>query len=340
MLPLKTLVLSLFFSLISILQIEAQTTTNPPASHDSLITALMTACDNNDLGQVKSLIDQGAPVNGSAPGDKYAFTPLTDAADGGNVELLKYLISRGAKPDVADIQGSTPLLHACSTDHTDCALALIEAGANVSQGSSAGRTPLMYAATHGNDQIVAALIAHKVDLDANCNEGPALDWAVKLSTVKLLCEAGANPNLLPTGRGAQEYSPLGFAVDRHDLDMIRYLLGEETADDSSESAVASLLPANIDLKDNKGLTALMLAGEFDQLDVVRALVEAKANLDLADAKGETALTLAGDRGNGDIVDFLKSSGAKRTDVHIIDKGKPDPPLQPMQSWALGPVNTN
>ena len=78
----------------------------------------------------------------------------------------------------------------------------------------------------------------------------------------------------------------------------------------------------------------MLAGEFDQLDVVRALVEAKANLDLADAKGETALTLAGDRGNGDIVDFLKSSGAKRTDVHIIDKGKPDPPLQPMQSWAL------
>lgn len=329
----NTVKLAALLGLISMNLLRAASGDIPPLPTDNPQSiALDQACQNDDLNQVKTLLSQGAPIDGHIT--QYAFPPLTTAAGSGNLDVLKYLIDRHANLDLGDSQGSTPLLHACWMDQADCALALIEAGANVNQGSSAGRTPLMYAATHGNDRIVAALIAHKVDLDANSNEGPALDWATKLSTVKLLCDAGANPNLLPTGRGAQQYSPLGFAIDRHDLDLIHYLLGQNGTDANSGPAAASLLPANIDLKDNKGLTALMLASEFDQLDVVRLLVGAKANLDLVDAKGETALTLAGDRGNGDVVDFLVGSGARRTDVHIIDRGKPDPPLLPSQSWAL------
>ena len=324
------------------------TTDNPNA------VALYQACVKDDLSEVKNLVGSGAPLDGQV--GKYGFTPLIGAADKAHLDVLQYLIDYRAKLDFPDKQGSTPLLHACWTEHIDCALALIDAGANVNLGSKFGRTPLMYAAMKGNDRIVEDLIEHKVNLDANCNQGPALQWAAannQLSTVKLLVTAGANPNLLLVGGGGSPtYSVLGCAAANNNLEMIDCLLGLKTdvnsrgtdgstplmaaANYGRSEAIERLLDngANIDLKDKSGRTALMIACVAKQADCIRTLLNRRGDVNIADSQGETALTIAGDNGEADIVELLKNKGAQRTDVHIIAKAEPEQPLSPAHAWAL------
>jgi len=350
----KTLKLAalLGITLMPLVRVQGDDET-PLATDNPNAVALYQACVKDDLSEVKNLIGSGAPVDGQV--GKYAFTPLIGAADKAHLDVLQYLIDYRAKLDIPDKQGSTPLLHACWTEHVDCALALIDAGADVNLASQYGRTPLMYAVMKGNDRIVQDLIDHKVNLNANCNQGTALQWAAannQLSTVKLLAAAGANPNLLPVGGGSHTYSVLGCAATNNNLEMIDCLLGLKTdvnsrgTDGSTplmaaayygrSEAIERLLDngANIDLKDKYGRTALMLACVAKQADCIRTLVDRRANLDIADAQGETALAIAGDNGEVDIVELLKNKGAQRTDVHIIAKSEPSQPLSSAHAWAL------
>jgi ankyrin repeat protein len=245
---------------------------HPPASGD-----LQKACEDGNLDEVKSLVEQGASVNAQS-GD-LGFTPIMGAADGGHADVLAYLISKNANLNFPDHEGSTALLHACWTDRTDCALALIAAGARVNYSSNAGRSPLMYAAMHGDDAIVSALIAHQVKLDANCSEGPAVLWAAaqdKLSTLMLLGTAGAKL-ALPPENNPTKYSVLANAVGYNDLKMIDYLLQHGV---------------DVNLANGDGTTPLMIAAQYGWDQVVQHLLEAGAKVDLENDNGDTALILA------------------------------------------------
>lgn len=324
----------------------------PLPDDDPKAVALYQAVSKHDINEVKNQILSGAPVDGHV--GRYKFTPLTNAAAADQLAILKCLLDYHASINLPDVEGSTALLHACWEDKTECALALIDAGADVSQGSQAGRTPLMYAAMHGDDQIVQDLIAHKVALDATCNQGSALFWAASskhLSTVKLLVEAGANANA--AAPNDHTLTLMGQAASNNDVEMIDYLAGHKVDVNALDPAGAaplilaiswnatdaamSLLAhgASPETPDKSGMTPLMLAAERGKIELVRTLINARANLDAADSHGETALTLAGDRGNTDIVQLLKDAGAKRTDVHIVDKPTTAPNPSPRQAFALG-----
>ncbi|WP_281818349.1 ankyrin repeat domain-containing protein, partial [Brachyspira pilosicoli] len=71
--------------------------------------------------------------------------------------------------------------------------------------------------------------------------------------------------------------------------------------------------ANLDLKDNKGFTALLLAVLGDNTEAVRMLINAGANVN-AIAKinnvDYTVLDLAKEIGNKTIINMLVSAGAK------------------------------
>jgi ankyrin repeat protein len=62
--------------------------------------------------------------------------------------------------------------------------------------------------------------------------------------------------------------------------------------------------ANLDIRDNTGKTALMLAAEKGEFDVVDALIVAGANLNIRDNAGKTALMLAAAKGLVDLVRIL------------------------------------
>lgn len=73
---------------------------------------------------------------------------------------------------------------------------------------------------------------------------------------------------------------------------------------------------DIDARDDDRSTALMIAAERDDLDMVRLLVERGADVNAANVDGYTALMYAAYRGNGKIVALLVRNGA---DVDMKDK---------------------
>jgi ankyrin repeat protein len=332
---------------------DAATDTAPTDNPDEV--ALAKAADKGNLDDVKKLVFQGVDIDSNT--GSYGETPLGNAADNDHLDVLQFLLDKGARPDFADHEGSTPLLHACNTDHTDCALALINAGANVNLASNWRRTPLMYATQKGNDTIVKALLDHKADIDANCSGGPAVFWAIsndKLSTLKILVEAGANLTLVPEGDDTRMhvYTLMATAAETGDPKLIDYLIDKgqspESADANGQTAlmvavnwqnpksINELLAkgAKIDAKDSKGRTALMQASFWGNLNMVKLLLDKGADINATDNQGETALTIAGDRGEMWVVDVLAKKNPERTDIHIIAKDPPAQPLSTAQSWAL------
>jgi ankyrin repeat protein len=258
-----------------------------PDSDDPEVIALSKASSAGDLAAVQACVDHNVALD--AASGPYQITALMNAASAGHLDVLNYLISRRANPDLGDSQGSTALLHACSKDQSDCAIALLNAGANPNIGSTFGRFPLMYSSGKGNDSLVSALIAHKADLNADCNNGPALYWAAiadRVSTVKLL---------------------LNLILDHH---------------------------PDLEVRDEKGGTALIEACRMEKNEVAMDLVTRGAKIDATDNQGETALAYSGNLGETEMVEWLKNHGAKNTQVLIILEAQPKKPLSSAQLWAL------
>jgi hypothetical protein len=63
----------------------------------------------------------------------------------------------------------------------------------------------------------------------------------------------------------------------------------------------------VDLANNDGWTALMWASNYNYVDVVRVLVNARADVNLKNNAGRTALKMARNRGHHDIIRLLESS---------------------------------
>ena len=67
----------------------------------------------------------------------------------------------------------------------------------------------------------------------------------------------------------------------------------------------------MDLADVDGDTALMLAADFEDVEVARVLVEAGADKDLANNTGLTALMQAARQGHVEVARLLLEAGAKK-----------------------------
>lgn len=78
-----------------------------PASRDQDGQALSHAA--RDEAMLRLVLDAGAPVDAR---NGWGATPLTVAADGGDLGRVKLLLERGADPNARDEAGGTPLAHA------------------------------------------------------------------------------------------------------------------------------------------------------------------------------------------------------------------------------------
>ncbi|MGL6072806.1 MAG: suppressor of fused domain protein [Fimbriiglobus sp.] len=74
----------------------------------------------------------GASINGSTDGLAYDFSPVHEAAEGGNVDALRWLISRGAPLEVPLAGLKCPgFVEAAEHGHLECLRILVEAGAPI-----------------------------------------------------------------------------------------------------------------------------------------------------------------------------------------------------------------
>lgn len=128
------------------------------------------ACSSGDLRCVEILLERGADPNGGpdwesdAIGGRFGteFTsPLTAAAAGGHVEVMKLLLRHGALVDVLEGEGHTPLSMAISFKQKEAVELLLSAGANpatpmvtrmVTKCSDAAITSMVAAAAHARGE--------------------------------------------------------------------------------------------------------------------------------------------------------------------------------------------
>ncbi len=173
------------------------------------------AIRRNDFPKVKALIDGGGNVNEfNASG----WSPLLLAIKKDtNVEMLRYLISKGADVNARSKTefARTPLIDAAGEATPDVITVLLEAGAEVNtQQLGTGQTPLLAALNRQNPRldVVAALLKAGADVNAQnhlgetplilaCTRYAALGG--RLDMVQGLLDQGADVNAKATnGRTA------------------------------------------------------------------------------------------------------------------------------------------
>ncbi|XP_063068663.1 ankyrin repeat and SOCS box protein 13-like [Engraulis encrasicolus] len=146
-------------------------------------TALCHACAVGSVACVMLLLEYGAKINPTLTA--LTATPLHEACNKGNSELVRLLIGRGAQLETYDIHTGSPLHTACAKGHTECAFELLNAGADVT-ASNFHTTALHHAARSGSADLIELLMEFGGDLYASDtkNKRP-LDYTAPNSPARL-----------------------------------------------------------------------------------------------------------------------------------------------------------
>lgn len=223
------------------------------------------------------------------------ITALGYAAREGCLECARILVEAGADMDQGDAENVTPLNLAVMNMHFDTAKYLVEQGANVDKWSMRGENPV-YSAVDVNT------IPHGGYPDRPSNDGTS-----SLDMLRILLDAGANPNLqlklqptyrsIKDDRGADRMlnigaTPLLRAAKGHDISAIKLLVNHG---------------AHIDLPNRDGTTPLMAAAGLNASSIdtrgdyttplvaqnarntIEVLLANGAEIDRKDKLGRTAL---------------------------------------------------
>ncbi|MBZ3880533.1 Ankyrin repeat, SAM and basic leucine zipper domain-containing protein 1 [Sciurus carolinensis] len=132
------------------------------------------ALTTGDTSLVEELLDSGISVHSNF---RYGWTPLMYAASVANVEMVRLLLDRGANASF-DKDKQTVLMTACSACGSEeqilkCVELLLSRNADPNVTCRRLMTPIMYAARDGHPQVVALLVAHGADVNAQDENGYA-----------------------------------------------------------------------------------------------------------------------------------------------------------------------
>lgn len=236
-------------------------------------TPLSLASFNGHIEIVEFLIEKGADINMRV--EKGGQTPLI-AAIVGREEIAKLLVEKGADVNVKDNAGWSPLTWASATNRAEIAKLLIDKGAPINEKNNQGQTSLMFASKWGYIEIVELLIDKKVEINMQMDDGwTALMDAIdsdQIEIAKLLIEKGADVNLKSKSRAleTQEGKSVQFG----------------------------------------GWTALMVAAFKGHTEIAKLLIEKGADLNAKDEHGQTPLTVAKQWKRSEIIRLLQEAGAK------------------------------
>ncbi|MDR1382838.1 MAG: ankyrin repeat domain-containing protein [Planctomycetaceae bacterium] len=160
------------------------------------ITILHLAAFGGQLEIVKSLIERGADVD--TKNDRNRFTPLAMATMSGQLEVVKYLIEKGADVNtefVAEPGGKlTPLFVAVLEDKPEVTKYLLEKGANTNVKNKDGDTPLHNAVYNGHVEAIKVLVNAGADINAKNNQGETPQDVAKTEAIKEILHGKVSRN--------------------------------------------------------------------------------------------------------------------------------------------------
>src|SRR5437868_5548921 len=256
----------LTFALVAVMPLSAAGQTRPPdnaacreverrfelikaeITSVQLNSVLFAAADKGCVPLARDLLAAGASVEAR---DRLGAMPLAYAARSGHLPLVDLLLEKGAAINARNLAGSTALYVAAENDRFAVVRRLLDRGADPKLAGHGDVTPLAAAAFKGNDRIVETLLARGADPNAVDKTGKTpIVYAAALGftpIVRRLLDAGVGVN----------------ARYGNDLTLLMWAAGyADGAGAADADAVAGLLldrAAEIDTRDNRGRTALMIA---------------------------------------------------------------------------------
>ncbi|CAF1638922.1 unnamed protein product [Rotaria magnacalcarata] len=261
---------------------------NPNAITKLGSTPFLLASEICDLDIIEACVEASADVDFAPSGpdaDKLNITGQTAlfmATLEDRVDVVKFLIEKGAHVNIQNRFGVSPLLLCAEVGNFELVQALVQAGANVNitpQGELAernylaGQTPLYGAAKKGHVKICEYLIQNGADVNAITMTGTTPLYTATeeghLEIVVLLIDHGADVNLSPNGQVArnlhiENQTPLLIAcVIKHEQ-IIRYLVKSG---------------ANVNLTCESGSSPFLAICQHNNVELARFLIENGARYD-------------------------------------------------------------
>jgi ankyrin repeat protein len=234
---------------------------------------------------------------------------------------------------------------ACKNGDLDTASLLLKKGYTVDSLSDSPGKPLHTAVENGDKQVVQFILEKDLNLsDAKIYK--ALEISVNgnhVEIAEIICNHGGNFN-----PGKYETILLN-AVNYNEYSMVKMLLEHEVSPDSQMPGGKSALTiaaskntdivillvengANVNQKDNLGLTPLMTAAKYGKADIVAFLLAHDADPTLRDKSGWTAYDFAKVKGNKEVIDLFKYHNMMQEINHDMSELnlKPLNPLKALQ----------
>ncbi|CAM9763513.1 unnamed protein product [Ascophyllum nodosum] len=272
------------------------------AMSTTAFTPLIVAAAGGHLSVVKALVAKGIEVDAMHPD---GVSALMYAAAGGHPDVVAFLLggegAAKADPNLKHVQGGTALMEAATSESQEVVDLLLDAGADPTIRDKDGVSPLMSAAAQGRTEACKVLIAKGNDVNAMANSGgTSLMFAAgagHTEAAKVLLDAGADVNarLKATAEFLEQARQLAQAIAEGG--------DEPTGDDAHRDDV----------------TALMVAAQGGHEDVLRLLLERGADVRAKDEEGFSALLNAGNF--EEVATLLVESGADPNDIYTDEKGK-------------------
>jgi uncharacterized protein len=214
-----------------------------------------TSIEREDINAIEKLIKSGFDVNIQI---EESVIPIIVAINTGNLDIVRILVEAGADVDIADACGSSPLVCAAYGKFANIFNYLVPLTSLQTKGIG-----LLTSVIDGDVEIVRMFIDTGIDVDFYrekgvwCENGrTALIIAIReeyTEIVRALLEAGANPNTFDED---SETTPLILAVRFKYFEIVNSLL---------------LNNADIDLRDGNNKTALDLAKEIGNVEMIQLL---------------------------------------------------------------------
>jgi ankyrin repeat protein len=271
-------------------------------------SALHKAAQSGVIDAARLLLDHGAFIDQQAP--IHGHTPVVDAAWHKRLPMVRFLLERGASPDIHP--------HAYTVDQLfdfgfgdDDVVPYREAFDRARRRrADRASNPLRTAALGGDVEAVRAAIADGAAVNQMSVDGhtPILDAAREghADVVALLLESGADPRIVDQGN--MKATPAHKAGYMGRTDVMRLLVADLRLELDAQG------PYN-------GYTALHDAVWHGHTDTARVVIDAGARLDLRDLYGRTPLDMARDYGYSELVDLLERAEGARPAADAPDDGR-------------------
>ncbi len=269
---------------------------------------LMIASAWGKIDAIRFLLEKGADPNLV---DADGFSPLMRAQD---VETIKLLLNAHADINAKDNAGFTPLMHAINGEKSrEIVTLLLENGANPSNISKDKLTAMRLATVHDRPEIVQDILTFSSTPLSDSDYSYALQYASRNSfaLMKSCITHGADVNM----RDFDGETPLIYACRSGSYNAAKFLL-ERGADPNLSIAESA--------------TPLMIAAKAGNPEIVNLLIEKGAKTDVKDVKGRTALMYACDGINLKCVCLLLDKGLQ---VNAKDNEGKNAFLHAIYTWA-------